>query len=542
MTTHPKERNAVTFNHAETDEPARTPEFDVPPQVPEFDAPAQVPEFDALEIRDRRLRILPNSQRASAPVENHWAHRRFAATRDISDHDDVEDLAAIQASLRREQVYRRALAVADGSSALAVTLIAAAIWGTTPSWLFVLIPLVAIIAGKVQGLYDRDDMVVRKSTIQEWRTVVRASALTTIGTYLIWCTQTMAPQGRGIKVFAFLAVGMFLLSLPARVLARRVARARTTDERCLIVGAPEQCRQLAKRLGDIRGVELIGTVSDDDVDCSVAGVYELIEQLNAERIIVVPHPGWGERGSLKLIQSSKWLGVRVSLMPTVMTVVGAATAVDELDTMVLLGVPRFGLSQSSSALKRTLDLGLGSLALLLASPLMAIVALIVRLDSHGPALFRQERVGRNGQSFTMYKFRSMVDGADHMKADLDHRNETAGLFKMTDDPRVTKVGKFIRRTYIDELPQLLNVMRGEMSLVGPRPLIKSEDALLTGYDRHRSRLMPGMTGPWQLRGPLDASLGELARLDYMYASNWSIWADIDILLGTAARVLNRHGR
>jgi lipopolysaccharide/colanic/teichoic acid biosynthesis glycosyltransferase len=112
---------------------------------------------------------------------------------------------------------------------------------------------------------------------------------------------------------------------------------------------------------------------------------------------------------------------------------------------------------------------------------------------------------------------------------------------MTDDPRVTRLGRLLRKTYLDELPQLINVLRGDMSLVGPRPLIESEDALLTGYDRHRSRLTPGMTGPWQLRGPLDASLSELAKLDYMYASNWSIWADVDVLIGTVARIFRRHG-
>jgi lipopolysaccharide/colanic/teichoic acid biosynthesis glycosyltransferase len=172
---------------------------------------------------------------------------------------------------------------------------------------------------------------------------------------------------------------------------------------------------------------------------------------------------------------------------------------------------------------------------------MAVVATAIRIDSPGPVLFRQKRVGRAGNSFTIYKFRSMVDGAERMRAKLHEQNETAGLFKMTDDPRVTKVGRFMRRTYLDELPQLFNVMKGEMSLVGPRPLIEAEDALLRGYDRHRSRLTPGMTGPWQLRGPMSAALSELAKLDYIYASNWSIWADIDILIGTAARVVNRRG-
>jgi exopolysaccharide biosynthesis polyprenyl glycosylphosphotransferase len=343
-------------------------------------------------------------------------------------------------------------------------------------------------------------------------------------------------------MFAFLVTGMFLLSLPMRGLARRLARALASDERCLIVGATDRCAALAKVLRETPGLDLIGAVSDDDVDCSVAGVHELVEQLNVERLVVVPHSGWGERGSLKLIQSSKWLGVRVSLLPTVMAVVGAAGTLDQLDSMVLLGVPRFGLSRSSQALKRGFDLVCASIGLFLATPLLLAIAVAVKRDSDGPVLFRQKRMGRNGTAFTMYKFRSMVDGAEWMKAELHCDNETSGLFKIADDPRVTKAGKFLRRTHLDELPQLVNVLRGEMSLVGPRPLIESEDCLLQGYDRHRSRLMPGMTGPWQLRGPIDAPLPELAKLDYMYASNWSIWSDLEILFGTAGRVFSKHGQ
>ena len=320
----------------------------------------------------------------------------------------------------------------------------------------------AVLVSKVQGLYDRDDMVVRKSTVGEWRDILRADVIIAMAAYFIWWTSTNPSEGRGLRVFGFLVVGMFLLSLPTRGFARRVARLFSSDERCLIVGAPERCATLAKALRDTPGVDLVGAVSDDDVDCSVAGVHELIEQLKVERLIVVPHSGWGERGSLKLVQSSKWLGVRVSLMPTVMAVVGAAGTMDQLDSMVLLGVPRFGLSRSSQALKRAFDLVGASLGLLLATPLLLAIAVAVKRDSSGPALFRQTRIGRRGEGFTMYKFRSMVEGAERLKAELGGENETSGLFKIADDPRVTKIGKLLRRTHLDELPQLVNVLRGEM--------------------------------------------------------------------------------
>ena len=520
-----------------------------------------VPDFTKLEIKHTHLRLLGESsndtvarseaarrvvagpsriQRAGETPE-YWWDRRFAATRVIGDDDFVDTLLPVKESLRREQFYRRALGLADGGSALAISVVTALLWGASFQWLFALVPAIAVLVAKVQGLYDHDEMVVRKSTLSEWRLVLRATALTTMGSYMIWWLSTQPPEGRGIRVFAVLMAGMFFLELPSRALARRVARALTTDDRCLIVGSPERCVELAESLSVVEGVHLIGIVSDDDVDCSVAGVHELVEQLNVQRIVVVPHAGWGERGPLKLIQSSKWLGVRISLMPTVMTVVGAYTTVDELDSMVLLGVPRFGLSRSSQALKRAFDLVGVAAMLVVLSPLFAAIAIAIRLDSPGPVLFRQKRIGRGGAPFTMYKFRSMVDNAEGMKQHLAGHNETSGLFKMTDDPRITRAGKLLRRTYLDELPQLLNVLRGNMSLVGPRPLVESEDVLLTGFDRHRTRITPGMTGPWQLRGPINASLPELAKLDYMYASNWSIWTDIDIMLGTAARVLSRRG-
>jgi exopolysaccharide biosynthesis polyprenyl glycosylphosphotransferase len=509
------------------------------------ETPYGVPTFDGLEIKDshRRLvveRLQPVSSAGAAESEL-WSSRRFVATQAIENDENVGLLAPVRTSLRREQIYRQALAAADGAAALTSAMLTATVWGVQLNWAFLAIPLIAIFIGKVQGLYDHDDMVVRKSTIGEWRSVFRAVAMTTIGTYAVWWLTIHPTPHHGIRVFTLMLAAMFTLELPARAGARRFARSVTSEERCLVVGCAQGCAALEDTLRGLPGIDFIGAVPDDDVDCSVAGVHELVARLGVERIVVVPHHGWGEPGVLKLVQSAKWLGLRVSLMPTVMTVVGAAATIDELDSMILLGVPRFGLSRSSQALKRALDLTLAVLLLAVTAPLFLIIALGIKRDSEGPALFRQERIGRDGLPFTMFKFRSMIVDAERMKADLDGLNETSGLFKMTDDPRVTQIGRMLRRTYLDELPQLINVLRGNMSLVGPRPLIESEDSLLTGYDRHRSRLTPGMTGPWQLRGPIDASLSELAKLDYMYASNWSIWADIDVLIGTATRVLTRRG-
>jgi exopolysaccharide biosynthesis polyprenyl glycosylphosphotransferase len=492
--------------------------------------------------RDTPARSSQLEDRPRSGREHHWAHRRFVATKQIDDAEAVATLAPAAISLSREKVFRRLLAVADAGAALTAIAVTTGLWGASRTWLFLFVPLAAVFFAKVIGLYDHDDMVLHKSTLGEWRPLLRSSMMTAGFAYLLWRISPNPHAGRGLRLYLVLSLGTFALTLFARAVARRTARKATPAERCLIVGAADTCGALASRLDELPGVALIGTVPDDDVDCSVAGVYELVERLGVERLVVIPHAEWGERGSLKLIQSAKWLGIRVTLVPTVMNVVGASAAIDTIDTMVLMGVPRFGLSRSSMALKRSLDLGIGGVALLLTGPLMAIIAVAIRLDTPGPALFRQRRVGRDGQTFTIFKFRSMVVDAERRRPELENHNETVGVFKMTDDPRITKVGMFLRRAYLDELPQLLNVMRGDMSLVGPRPLIESEDAQLQGYDRHRSRLTPGMTGPWQLQGPLNASLAELAKLDYMYASNWNVWADIDIMLGTATRILGRHGR
>jgi lipopolysaccharide/colanic/teichoic acid biosynthesis glycosyltransferase len=167
---------------------------------------------------------------------------------------------------------------------------------------------------------------------------------------------------------------------------------------------------------------------------------------------------------------------------------------------------------------------------------------MIRLDSPGSVLFRQRRVGRHGHAFEIFKFRTMYDGADSMKQQLLSRNEGAdGFFKMTNDPRVTRVGRWLRKTYMDELPQLINVLRGEMSLVGPRPLVLDEDRRINGWQRGRLDLTPGMTGFWQVLGSSRVPLHEMVKIDYLYATNWSLWLDLKLLLRTVPYVLARRG-
>jgi len=188
------------------------------------------------------------------------------------------------------------------------------------------------------------------------------------------------------------------------------------------------------------------------------------------------------------------------------------------------------------------DVVLGSIIALILLPVLALIAVAIKLDSPGPAIYRQRRVGKGEHTFTILKFRSMTDNAHAHRSHLKQLNESEGLFKITDDPRITRVGRILRKTSLDELPQIFNVLRGEMSLVGPRPLVPEEDLLLDGWARFRYRVLPGMTGPWQLGTAARFSIEDMASLDYVYVTNWSLWTDIKILIRTVVYVLGLHGR
>jgi lipopolysaccharide/colanic/teichoic acid biosynthesis glycosyltransferase len=194
------------------------------------------------------------------------------------------------------------------------------------------------------------------------------------------------------------------------------------------------------------------------------------------------------------------------------------------------------------ALKRTFDLVASALLLVLLAPLWISLALLIKADSPGPILFRQRRIGRNGKPFEMLKFRTMVDGADARKPALLHLNDAAdGLFKIADDPRVTKIGRWLRGTCLDELPQLLHVITGKRSLVGPRPLIPEEDIQIDGVYRQRHMMRPGMTGPWQVEGASAIPIHGMVLLDRYYLEEWSVWLDLKLLARTAGIVARRSG-
>jgi exopolysaccharide biosynthesis polyprenyl glycosylphosphotransferase len=326
-----------------------------------------------------------------------------------------------------------------------------------------------------------------------------------------------------------------------------LAWALTPVERCLFVGSVEAGERLSCKLESVGGHSvLVGRMSipdgieGGDVAPAVGVLHRAVEQLRVHRVVIEPSDPQPQ-STLDFVREAKGTGARVSLLPRILEVVGSSIEIDDVHGLTLLGVRRYGLSRSQAILKRSFDVvGAGCLLVVL-GPLLLVLGLLIRVDSRGRAMYRQTRIGRDGQPFTIFKLRTMIEGADALKPSLRALNEADGLFKIANDPRVTRVGSWLRRYSLDELPQLLNVLRGEMSLVGPRPLVRDDDAQITGLDRRRLQLTPGMTGAWQILGSSRVPLTEMIKLDYLYVTGWSLWSDIKILLRTIPYVLAHKG-
>jgi exopolysaccharide biosynthesis polyprenyl glycosylphosphotransferase len=397
---------------------------------------------------------------------------------------------------------------------------------------------------KASGLYDRDDLRLVHSTLDEVPLLAQLTGLSALG---------MA-SFQGILLAGSLSaeqiVALWIVSLATvmsgRFVARAVAGRTSPGERCLVIGEPARVDRIRHKLVSSQSRAAVTValpiadeyVGDEDRAALSVIIRRLVGELSIHRIIVAPS-STGRSDVVDLIRIAKSVGVRVSVLPSMLEVVGSAVEFEDVDGMTMLGVRRFGLSRSSRLLKRTFDVVCSALAILILSPLELALALAVLIDSPGPIFFRQVRVGRDGRQFRIFKFRSMVANAEAAKEQLRALNEAGdGLFKIAEDPRVTRVGRFLRRTSLDELPQLLNVLRGEMSLVGPRPLVTEEDAQVRGLDRSRLHLTPGMTGPWQIMGSR-VPMQEMVGIDYLYVSNWSLWVDLKVLLRTVRHVARR---
>jgi exopolysaccharide biosynthesis polyprenyl glycosylphosphotransferase len=445
----------------------------------------------------------------------------------------------------RDRRYRRLLGVADILATLIALSACIKVLGHSNMislGLLAGVPAVVVIA-KVLGLYDRDELVLRKSTLEEAPKVFQLATLFTLAVSIAQGPLRLGELG-GDQVLALWVV-LFANVLACRYAARAVASRVTTSERCLLIGDPAECGRVREKLGESRSTNsrVVAQLSSDGLgpaDLPLSLLAQLVTENGVERIIIAPR-STDHSDLLDLVRAVKTLGVNVTVLPRLLEVVGSSVVVDEVEGMLMLGVQRFGLTWSSGFLKRTLDCVASVLTLAFLAPLFAAITLAIKLESRGPFLFRQQRIGRDGRPFEMLKFRTMVDGADAQKEALRHRNECEGLFKIADDPRITRVGRVLRRAYLDELPQLINVLRGDMSLVGPRPLVVEEDERIEGWDRGRLHLTPGMTGPWQVQGAARIPLPEMVKLDYLYVATWSLWGDVKIIIRTIALVLSRRG-
>ena len=449
--------------------------------------------------------------------------------------------------LRRDTRIRRGLAVADVVSATLAVGAAIAIGGHHPGLALLVAPALIVPFCKLARLYDRDEHVIRKSTLEQ------APALLQVATFysmISWLASGRLLDGGFDKrqVAAMWAV-LFVALVVLRDVARRAAIRSMPPERLLVLGPGEPAERLRARLETAHSLRavVIGRVALERGDRDQPATLGPLEDLDyllrnhaIERVIIAPTERTSDE-MLDTIRLVKGLGVKVSVLPRLFEVVGSSMEFDDIDGITMLGLRRYGLTKTSWHVKRAFDLVVATTCLLLLAPLLVAIALAVRLSSPGPILFRQPRVGRRGEKFEMFKFRTMYDGADEDRAKLAAQNEAAGLFKITDDPRVTPVGRLLRRMSLDEVPQLLNVLRGEMSLVGPRPLVEDEDRKITGWNHRRREGTPGMTGVWQVLGPTRVSLDDMVKLDYLYRANWSLWLDLKILLRTAGHILAGRG-
>jgi len=334
-------------------------------------------------------------------------------------------------------------------------------------------------------------------------------------------------------------------------LTRDLFHALGIRRRALLVGDGERVAHLFRTLGAARGgidYRFVGVVSPDEngIPLPRLGTLGELGTVLREHVVdelIVNGADVSDEQLVELAELAHRRGVQVRVAPTTAELLtqqhaeyvpGQAVPLFELRPPVLAGV--------DWALKRTFDLVVATLVAVVALPFWLLIALAIKLDSRGPVFYRDRRVGLAEREFDMLKFRTMLHGAERLQDRLEARNEASGpLFKIRSDPRVTRVGALLRRLSLDEVPQVLNVLRGQMSLVGPRPLPIRDYARLASWHRKRYLVLPGITGLWQISGRSELTFDDLVRLDFYYLENWSIWLDVTILLKTIPAVLDRRG-
>jgi len=323
-------------------------------------------------------------------------------------------------------------------------------------------------------------------------------------------------------------------------------------QRTLLVGVNEESTAVAEAMHREPGYQVVGFLDDAHAPGTAVGHDTVIAPIDADTAalarrlgagLVVVAPSAVEPGTLKrLAVGLEGSEVDLAIAPSLFEVVTRRLSVEAIGNVPLLQVAQIRLEGFRAFAKRVFDLAAAAVLLLAALPVMTIAALAVRFDSAGPIVFRQARVGKDQRPFTIYKFRTMVADAPDLVEEVAPLNEAGHhFFKVRRDPRVTRTGRVLRKWSIDELPQLWNVVRGDMSLVGPRPPLPEEVARYEDWHLRRLRVRPGVTGLWQVSGRSDVDFDEAVRLDIFYIENWSVGLDVAIALRTVRAVLGRDG-
>lgn len=374
-----------------------------------------------------------------------------------------------------------------------------------------------------------------------------------VGGLLFWLYARVSPMGRmDFAEILLFGLGIVALVTTSRFAMRQLAGRLVGVEKAVLVGGggmagvfagklaahPEYRLRVIGILGDgpgepSTGAELPVLGGADELE-SVASRHDL------SRVIISPRDL--DDGVLEeLLRRCRALALKVSILPRLADVLGPAVEVDDVEGVTVLGINPPWLPRLSRALKRGMDIAIASVLLILLAPVMLILAIAIRRDSRGPIFFAQERVGRRGEHFRLFRFRTMSVDAELRRAELVSQSTDPDWLKLDHDPRITRLGHSLRRLSLDELPQLWNVLRGQMSMFGPRPLIPAEDDRVQGWARGRLDLTPGITGYWQVLGRTRIPFEEMVKLDYLYVMNWSLWEDVRLMLRTLPVVLRGQG-
>jgi exopolysaccharide biosynthesis polyprenyl glycosylphosphotransferase len=418
------------------------------------------------------------------------------------------------------------------------------LWDKEAEWLPFL-TVITVLVFWTNGLYRKREVRPGPGGVLASLIVVAIITLAFgLGTGYHFTTYALTPTA---LVLTALFIGVFRAAY--EVLTRDAFRLAGLRRRAVLVGEGERLAELRRSLGSSRSgipYEFVGAISprDEEDGLAVLGSLDAVPRVLAERDIdelILTDTGFTHRELLELVEHAHRRAVRVRIAPTTAELllqraefVPGAAPLFELRPPALVG--------TDWALKRGFDLVVATLVIVAGLPVWLAIALLIKVTSAGPVFYRDRRVGLGEREFGMMKFRTMYADAAARQGALEAENEASGpLFKIKNDPRVTPVGRFLRRFSLDEMPQVLNVLWGEMSLVGPRPLPVRDYEQLEPWHRKRYSVLPGMTGLWQVSGRIDLTFDDLVRLDFYYLENWSIWMDITILAKTLPAVLARRG-